>query len=192
MWSLPARFVAVCDGPDHGVVRVCRTVVHRRCRFLGRLVLRPPPVLFGDGRHDDPHVGDGSGLVSVHTNRGLPSFASTVAAMRSISGASIPAASRASRTTVARSARCSAKVLPDQWRETRTRRPPSPRWSRSWAFPAQRPATQAGAGILGLDAVAEPVRAPLGAGQVLQLGVQPVDVRLIARDRVGSSSSVGV
>ena len=38
---------------------------------------------------------------------------------------------------------------------------------------------QAGAGPVGLDAVAQPVRAPRRAGQPAQLGVQPVDVRLL-------------
>ena len=38
--------------------------------------------------------------------------------------------------------------------------------------------TAAGAGPVGLDAVAQPVRAPRRAGQPAQLGVQPVDVRL--------------
>ena len=43
--------------------------------------------------------------------------------------------------------------------------------------------SQAGAGVLGLDAVAEPVRAARRARQAPQLGVQPVDVR----SRPGSS-----
>ena len=74
-------------------------------------------------------------------------------------GVSIPAASRASRTTSARSALCSARVLPDQSRETRTRRPPQPRFSRSWAFEGSGRG-EAGSGLVGLDAVAEPVRGP--------------------------------
>ena len=116
-----------------------------------------------------------------HTYRGRPSSASTVAAIRSVSGASMPASARTSRTTAARSARCSRRVLPDQARDTWTRRPPMPRFSRSWELDGTHAGDEAGAGVLGLDAVAQPVRALGRARQEHQLLVQPVDVRLVRR-----------
>ena len=70
---------------------------------------------------------------------------------------------KAARTTVARSALWSARVLPDHWRETRTRRPPMPRVSRWWTLLLQRPAAARRRAFFGLDAVAQPVRAPVGA-----------------------------
>jgi hypothetical protein len=77
------------------------------------------------------HTSRGRVCRRVQMNRGSPSAESRSAAIRSISGATMPADRSASRTTVARSALCSARVLPDQSRETRTRRPPTPRCSRS-------------------------------------------------------------
>ena len=84
---------------------------------------------------------------------------STSAAIRSTSGASIPAASRASRTTVARSARCSAQGLAG----------PVPGDQDAAAAAAEvlpvvrlagaAAGDEAGSGLVGLDAVAQPVRA---------------------------------
>src|SRR5918994_7362619 len=94
------------------------------------------------------------------------------------SSGSMPASWRAARTTAARSALWPARVLPDQSRETRTRRPPRPRLARSWALCLQWPGTIPGSGVFGLDVVAEPVGAARGAGQPADLFGQAVDVGL--------------
>ena len=85
----------------------------------------------------------GSGLVSVHTNRGDPSGRATVAAIRSTSGATTPAAWRVSRDHGRSVGLVSARVLPDHWRDARTR-PPQPRLARSWAGFSHSPGTSLG------------------------------------------------
>jgi hypothetical protein len=67
-----------------------------------------------------------------------------------------------------------SKVLPVHLRLTRTRRPPHPRCSASWALDGQDPGRSPGAGVLGLDAVPQPVPAPRGARQPADLRRQPV------------------
>ena len=69
-------------------------------------VLGAPPLPFEDGGEDDPGVGLWVGLGVGPDEPGRPSGRVTVAASRSISGATMPALSWASRTTVARSALC--------------------------------------------------------------------------------------
>jgi hypothetical protein len=56
-------------------------------------------------------------------------------------GFSIPTAARACATNAIRSARWSANVLPDHFRDTSTRRPGSPRVLRRWARPLHCPGT---------------------------------------------------
>jgi hypothetical protein len=50
---------------------------------------------------------------------------------------------------------------------------------------------EAGSGLVGLDAVTQPVRAERRAGQSAQLGVQPVDVRFSGRGRVLIAERIG-
>src|SRR4051812_27242522 len=73
------------------------------------------------------------------------------------------------------SARGSARVLPDQSRETSTRRPPMPRVVFWWTRALQCPGEPA-VGLLRLDAVEQPVGAPLGTGRDPQPVPEPGEV----------------
>ena len=143
---------------------------------LGVLVLRAPALPLADGVEDHGDVGVvvGPGVGPNEPRRSVRQGDAWRPSGRG-RGASIPAESRVSRTTSARSALCWSTVLPDQSREGRTRRV-TPRLSRSWPRHPALAGDQAGLGVVGLDAVAEPVRAPGRARQEPEFGVQPVQV----------------
>ena len=75
-----------------------------------------------------------------------------------------------------RSRRWWVRVLPDHLRETSTRRPPKPEGFAAVGFAAAPAGDEAGAGVAGLHAVAEPVRAGRGARLVAQRLPQPFDM----------------
>src|SRR5262245_45816734 len=103
------------------------------------------------------------------------------------SSGSMPASSTTARTTAARSARWPARVLPVHLRETRTRRPPRPRFGPLVGLVLAVSGDHAGLGVLRLDAVAQPVGSRRRTGQPPHLLGQAVDVRFPGREESLSS-----
>ena len=172
-----------------GRLRNCRNSCSGRRCGLGVLVLGAPALPFADGVEDDADVGV---VVGPDVGPGEPGRAVGQGDAWRPSGPGRGRPCRRSagfaRTTSARSALCWSTVLPDHSRDGRTRRV-TPRLSRSWARIRHCPGIRPGPGVVGLDAVAEPVRAPRRAGQPAQFGVQPVQVPLVGR--VGRRVGVG-